>query len=354
MTQISANWTKHLLLIKTKKMKIFITTLAMLFSIITYAQEIDVEIEDDEEMEVEMEDEMDPSEMYKDLKHPEDIADAVTDGLKDPREKTEAIFKWVAGNIAYDIKMYDDFKTGERDKKKGKRIKRSEMEEHNADKVERALKKKKGICEDYALVFKAICDEANIETKLIKGWIRNDPSKLRSTGAKHVWNVVKIDGEWLHCDATYASGFLNNYDEYVFDYEGESYFFPNPEQMQYTHFPKDTTYKLTPVALTKDQFKKRPLVGKGFFTNKITKLDPNEVAISVKRGENITIAFESEEKLTEVTCYRPKTDEYIIVKHVQVGNRNNVIIKTKDFKSGPIHILANKELIAAYKLAVVK
>ena len=331
-------------------MKIFITTLAMLFSIITYAQEIDVDIEEDEDMEEEME----SPNMYKDLKNPEDIADAVTEGLSDPSEKAEAIFKWVTGNIAYDLKMFEDFTTGERDKKKGKRIKRSDMEEHNAKKVATALKKKKGICEDYALVFKAICDEANLETETVKGWIRNDPSKLRSTGTKHIWNVVKVEGEWLHCDATYASGFVNNYDEFVFDYEADSYFFPSKEQMQYTHFSKDTTYKLTPVALTKDVFKKRPLVGKGFFTNKITKLDPNEVAISVKKGENVTIAFESDEKLSNVTCYRPKTDETFMVKHVQVGNRNNVIIKTKDFKSGPIHILANNELIAAYKLTVIK
>jgi len=333
-------------------MKIFITTLAMLFSIITYAQEIDVEIEEEDEMEEEME--MEKEEMYKDLKYPEDIADAVTDGLSDPREKVEAIFKWVSNNIAYDLKMFEDFKTGERDKIKGKRIKRSEMEEHNAEKVSKALKKKKGICEDYALVFKAICDEANIESDIVKGWIRNDPSKLRSTGVKHKWNVVKIGDEWLHCDATYAAGFVNNYDEFVFDYEAESYFFPNKEQMQYTHFSKDTTYKLTPIAMTKDAFKKRPMVGKGFFTNKITKLDPNEVAISVKRGENITIAFESEEELSGVTCYRPKTDETFVVKHVQVGNRNNVIVKTKDWKSGPMHILANNELIVAYKLTVIK
>jgi len=331
-------------------MKIFITTLAMLFSIITYAQEIDVEMEEGEDMKEAMATE----DQFKDLKHPEDIADAVTDGLSDPRDKAEAIFKWVTNNIAYDMKMYEDFKTGERDKRKGKRIPRSKMEEHNANKVSTALKKKKGICEDYALVFKAIADEANLETVSIKGWIRNDPSKLRSTGMKHVWNGVKIDGQWLYCDATYASGFLNNYDEFVFDYEGDSYFFPNKEQMQYTHFAKDTTYKLTPVALTKAEFKVRPLVGKGFFTNQVTNLDPNQVAINVKRGENITIAFESEGELSNVTVYRPKTDETFKVKHVQVGKRNNVIIKTKDWRSGAIHILANNELIAAYKLTVVK
>ncbi len=328
-------------------MKIFITTLAMLFSIITYAQEIDVDVEDG----------IDMTQVAKGSVYPEDIADAVTEGISDPREKAEAIFEWIAKNIRYEVKMYDDFKTGERDKVRGKRIKRSEMEEHNADKVTRTLKKRNGICEDYALVYKAIAEEANLEVRILKGWIRNDPSKLRSTGMKHKWCSVKIGDEWLHLDPTWAAGFVDEHNDFVFDYEETSYLFPDKAQMKYTHFPKDDKgwIRDSMFMATKEEFKAQPIVGKGFFLNKVTKLSPNATLINVKRGETFTFAFESDTELSKASVYLPKLDESHTVKHVQVGNRHNIRVDIKDtYKSGPIHIKADGELIAVYKMTVTK
>lgn len=66
---------------------------------------------------------------------------------------------------------------------------------------------KKAICGGYSKAFSYLCDKVGIETATVTG---------DADGEAHMWNMVKIDGEWYNIDITYAvtESALGNYVRY--------------------------------------------------------------------------------------------------------------------------------------------
>lgn len=62
-----------------------------------------------------------------------------------------------------------------------------------ADTVYGALVEKKALCEGYAKAFAYLCNLAGIENVLVTG----------ETYVAHMWNMVKLDGNWYHVDVTW-------------------------------------------------------------------------------------------------------------------------------------------------------
>lgn len=60
------------------------------------------------------------------------------------------------------------------------------------------LVEKRGICGGLAWAFKTLMDEANIECICVSGFLKED----LKTG--HMWNMVKIDGQFYHVDPTWG------------------------------------------------------------------------------------------------------------------------------------------------------
>ncbi|MFK7806244.1 MAG: transglutaminase domain-containing protein [Saprospiraceae bacterium] len=281
----------------------------------------------------------------------ETLAEVLTADAETDREKAEAIYHWVANNIAYDVKLYEDFRSGERDKKGSKRIRKKDMPEHNAKKVKKTLRNKIGICEDYALVIKSLCDEAGLESKLVKGYIRIDPAKLRSTGEKHVWNLVKIDDEWLPIDATYAAGYLDKYNEFVFDYD-ENYFLADKKRFSINHLPRDTSHMLTDTIMLRSQFKNFPVIGLGYFDYKIDNFEPILATHELKKGDDFKVTFTSPRNIKQFTLYREKEDRTDMVKRIKKGDTYELVVSNRDVKTGRVILYGDKQLIAAYRLVI--
>ncbi len=66
---------------------------------------------------------------------------------------------------------------------------------------------KKAICGGYSKAFSYLCDKVGIETVTVTG---------DADGEAHMWNMVKIDGQWYNIDVTYAvtESELGNYVRY--------------------------------------------------------------------------------------------------------------------------------------------
>lgn len=62
-----------------------------------------------------------------------------------------------------------------------------------ADTVYGALVEKKALCEGYAKAFAYLCNLAGIENVIVTG----------ETYVPHMWNMVKLDGNWYHIDVTW-------------------------------------------------------------------------------------------------------------------------------------------------------
>ncbi len=62
-----------------------------------------------------------------------------------------------------------------------------------ADTIYGALVEKKALCEGYAKAFAYLCNLAEIENVIVTG----------ETYVAHMWNMVKLDGNWYHVDVTW-------------------------------------------------------------------------------------------------------------------------------------------------------
>ena len=60
--------------------------------------------------------------------------------------------------------------------------------------VDGVLLNGRALCEGYSKAFAYLCQSVGIETFCVIG---------RSNNESHMWNIVKLDGEWYHMDVTF-------------------------------------------------------------------------------------------------------------------------------------------------------
>src|SRR5215213_9275715 len=100
--------------------------------------------------------------------------------------KARAIFKWITENIRYDYKYYNKYYYKGKEPKTYKckddndcEAKRIAWETNYIDKV---LRKKKAVCQGYAMLFKKMCDIAGLKSEMITGYVRTEYYQVGSAG----------------------------------------------------------------------------------------------------------------------------------------------------------------------------
>lgn len=80
----------------------------------------------------------------------------------------------------------------------------------NCNNIYGAFVNKRALCQGMAKAFSYLCGKVGIETLTITG---------DADGIAHMWNMVKIGGDWYHIDPTYDNAESANYGRYVrYDY----------------------------------------------------------------------------------------------------------------------------------------
>ncbi len=107
-------------------------------------------------------------------------------------QKLCLIAGWIYNNIDFDIEKFrtggvvDDYKT--------------------------VYTLRKGLCGDYSSIFSAFCTRLNITNEIIEGYVPEyDSDNLVYYATNHAWNVVKLGGNWFHCDLLGFSGNLKRH-----------------------------------------------------------------------------------------------------------------------------------------------
>ncbi|NLK29388.1 MAG: hypothetical protein GX306_13805 [Clostridiales bacterium] len=90
------------------------------------------------------------------------------------------------------------------------------------------LKSKKGVCEDYAYLYKELCDRMMIPCKYVTGY---------GNGGAHGWNYVYVDKKWLYIDVTWDDPLNNKYKK-ASDVR-KTYFLKTDKQMINDHYWSD-------------------------------------------------------------------------------------------------------------------
>lgn len=107
------------------------------------------------------------------------------------------------------------------------------------DMISAVLRRRSGVCENYAALFNEVCNQAGLNSFMVQGYTRQQGTVDR---AAHCWNAVELQGTWFLCDPTWGVG------------GGEKYFMVSPPEMINSHMPFDPMWQLLPYPLSPQAF----------------------------------------------------------------------------------------------------
>lgn len=110
-----------------------------------------------------------------------EAAGALTDGTMTEREQAEALYRYLTEHVKYDRRYYSD---------------RASMPYHSQTAIG-ALRDQVAICGGYSHALDLLFEQVGIPCYTVIG---------TSGGENHVWNIARLDGQWLWFDATADRG----------------------------------------------------------------------------------------------------------------------------------------------------
>ncbi len=162
-----------------------------------------------------------------------EISNYINTNFKTEDDKIRAVFYWTASNISYNVAdMYT-----------------VNFEETPQERLEKALKTRKGICADYAMIFNEIANLVGIKSIVIEGYTKQNG---KVDVLAHAWCAAKIDAKWYLFDATWGSGYVNN-NKYTRKINN-TYFKVLPSQMIATHMPFDYLWQFINYPVSNQEF----------------------------------------------------------------------------------------------------
>jgi transglutaminase/protease-like cytokinesis protein 3 len=184
------------------------------------------------------------------------LEDTLTASFATDSEKVRAIFYWMAENIAYD---YDKYQAS------GSNPHHALPEGMDEEKFEYKLlydviAKRKGVCSDYAEVFKYICDFAHIPCTCIYGYGLGPLVKFSFfTGpeSNHEWNAVMIHKKWYLLDVTWAATTMINNGKRTKRPRDDHYYLCPPDEFIHDHHPDDPGWQMIAAPLSPKEWVKQ-------------------------------------------------------------------------------------------------
>lgn len=163
----------------------------------------------------------------------QDIANSIVSKFKSDSDRTRAIFVWITDNIEYDIaNMYA-----------------LNFYEKREEKIAKALKTRKGICEHYAALFTDLCQKCGIKSFVITGYTKQNGF---ADYIPHAWSAARVNGTWFLFDPTWGSGYVNN-GKFIKKLNN-SYYKTPPARLVRTHMPFDPMWEFLNYPVTNQEF----------------------------------------------------------------------------------------------------
>lgn len=127
----------------------------------------------------------------KHTRNAQTLALKLTAGKTTEKERFDALFTWVVTQIDYDYQLYRSGKAFQSDKP-----------------IRKILRKRSGLCLDYAHLMDTLCFYAGIQNTTITGYTKELHFDLKDSlyFDNHAWNAVKLNGLWYVYDITWCTG----------------------------------------------------------------------------------------------------------------------------------------------------
>ena len=171
----------------------------------------------------------------------------LTSQLETDVERFRAIYYWVTHNIAGEYGLMV-----ENDRKHRKLHTNTEgfqqwQTQFKKEVFSKLLTDKETVCTGYAYIIQKLAHLAGLECEIVNGFGEYQGVKSNDLGIpNHSWNVIKLDGKWYLCDATWASGFTDP-TTYLFEFDyDDSFFLMDPVEFAKSHHPLEKKWTLLP------------------------------------------------------------------------------------------------------------
>ncbi len=160
------------------------------------------------------------------------IAVFINENFTSDREKARAIHRWVTYNIRYSTDSMYVFNWGGDPQKK----------------IVEAMRRRKGVCENYAAIFSDIATKCLLKNYIVSGYTKQFGVVDK---AGHSWCAVAVDGNWYFCDPTWDEGYNVE----------SSYFLITVTDFINSHMPFDPLWQLLEQPISHRDFYKGAIPG---------------------------------------------------------------------------------------------
>jgi hypothetical protein len=160
-----------------------------------------------------------------------DIAKYVDTHFKTDTKKVRAIYVWVISHLNYSKDS----------------LHRIILNENKDELVSITMRRRKGVCENFAVVFNDICRKSNLRSFVVDGYTMQAGSVNKSS---HAWCAVFIDNNWALYDPTWDASSVKGFS----DLADTHYFQVSPAFFIQTHMPFDPMFQLLDYPFTYKEF----------------------------------------------------------------------------------------------------
>jgi transglutaminase/protease-like cytokinesis protein 3 len=286
------------------------------------------------------------------------LAYKLTHKLPTQVEKFRAIYTWVCNNIEGDYYQHEKVN---RTRKKFQNDSLGYIKWNNGYKktaFKTLRKHKKTMCTGYAYLIKELCFLANIACEIVDGYGRSINANVEQLEmTNHSWNAVKLNNKWYLCDATWSSGYIDENNNFVNDYN-EGYFLTDPTLFAKNHYPTLQKWLLN-ATVTPTDFVLSPLVYGEIFKHKVILISPEQMQIKTKENAEIYFSFKRLKNSTldtvSVVLFSGSNSRPLEI--YALKNENKIVnFKYRFEHKGyyDVHLKINNDIVATYTVEVSK
>jgi len=158
-----------------------------------------------------------------------DIAAFINSHFDTDSKKVRAAYIWVISHIKYSTDS----------------IHRIILDEDRDQLVTFALRRRKGVCQNFAAIFDDICRKAGLRSFAVEGYTRQNNSLDKIS---HAWNIVFTDNKWSLYDPTWDAGPAG------YEPVNIKYYQAPPSVFIQSHMPFDPMFQLLNYPVTYREF----------------------------------------------------------------------------------------------------
>ncbi|MEN8788703.1 MAG: hypothetical protein ABF293_01390 [Flavobacteriaceae bacterium] len=209
-------------------------------------------------------------------------------------DRVRAAFIWIIHNMDYGRSFDVIFQADKHFPYYSEIGRKYQLRQLELEKIDHSFLYRLGVCLDYSLILKELCNQFKIPSEIILGLTKTD---IRDHNGEyhlknHSWNVVQIEGEWKLVDATWAVGRSGRSFSSLIGYYQDQFFFPEPEDFIKSHLPVNPAWQLLEKPVGAVSFKKQPSFFPEYFYRDVELSPKTSGVISLAEYNEYLIMFD--------------------------------------------------------------